>query len=683
MRRLWIAIMTISLATAVFAAKANAPKFDPEKIRAHVKYLSSDELEGRGMNQKGGDLAAEYIAAQFKSYGLKPAGENGTYFQQVPMVGMKTLADTTFALVPSSGAAVELKALDDYVTTNERQTESAEIDAPIVFVGYGISAPEYQWDDYKGYDLKGKVALLFVNQPVSDDPKFFKGKTLTYYGRWTYKFEETARRGAIATLIIHREDLASYPWTVVRNSWGGEKSFLKLDGTPKLAAASWIQQDVAKKLVGMAGLDLDKLFQQAQSRDFKPIPLPANLKAQIVSSVHPYTSRNVLAMVRGSDPAKRREAILYTAHYDHFGIDKTKPAGANIFHGAADNATGCGILLELGRVWAGTKPAPARSILLAAVTAEEQGLLGSEYLGKHTAQLPALPILDLNYDDLPPIGIPEDVEVVGAERTTFYPAVEETAKKFNLTIRPDSRPEAGHYYRSDHFSLGRVGIPAFSVSEGMKYQGHDTAWGLAEAKEYVEHRYHQPTDIYTPDMDFRGDALMAEFGYALGQKAANAAAAPAWLPGDEFAPGAQRNEAASPMGSSLLDGTGLEIAYYEPLDFPPLARATRISGDTAMKLSVSGQGEVDSVTKDSGHPLFTNYLADTVSKWKFVNSTTAEKTIDLNCEFILVDSLEAEGAPPERITVDSPGHVKIASVPLIFSDPPGVVGKKHWWQRIL
>ncbi len=536
MRRLLAASTMIFFSVATFARKADAPKFDPEKIRAHVKYLASDELEGRGMNQKGGDLAADYIASQFKSYGLKPAGENGTYFQKVPMVGVKTLPDTTFTLVPYSGAPLPLKVLDDYVTTNERQTESAEIAAPIVFVGYGISAPEFKWDDYKGYDLKGKVALLFVNEPDSDDPNFFKGKALTYYGRWTYKFEETARRGAIATLIIHREDLASYPWTVVRNSWGGEKSFLQLDGTPKLAAASWIQQDVARKLVAMAGLDLDKLFQQAQSRDFKPIPLSVSLKAHILSAIHPYTSRNVLAMVRGSDSSRKGEAILYTAHYDHFGIDKSKPTGANIYHGAADNATGCGILLELGRVWAATKPAPPRTILFAAVTAEEQGLLGSEYLGKHTEQLPARPILDLNYDDLPPIGIPEEVEVVGAERTTFYPTVEETAKEFNLTIRPDSRPEAGHYYRSDHFSLGRVGIPAFSVNEGMKYKDHDIAWGQAEAKEYVAHRYHQPSDVYDPSMDFRGDALMAEFGYALGLRAANAGTIPAWLPGDEFEP---------------------------------------------------------------------------------------------------------------------------------------------------
>ena len=573
MRGLMMIAVIVAVGVAVFASTNSGPKVDPEKIRAHVKYLASDELEGRGMNQKGGDMAAEYIAQQFKSYGLKPAGENGSYFQKVPMVAVKTLPETTFALVPSSSAPIELKALDDYVTTNERQTESAEIDAPIVFVGYGISAPEYKWDDYKGVDLKGKVALLFVNEPVSTDENFFKGKALTYYGRWTYKFEETARRGAIATLIIHREDLASYPWTVVRNSWGGEKSFLQLDGTPKLAAASWVQEDVARKLVAMAGLDLAKLFEEAQSRDFKPIPLPVKLKAHVVSSVRPFTSRNVLAMVEGSDPARKNQAVLYTAHYDHFGIDKSKPAGANIYHGAADNATGCGILMELGRVWAATKPAPPRSMLFAAVTAEEQGLLGSEYLGKHTAQLPVEPILDLNYDDLPPIGVPEDIEVVGAERTSFYPAVEQTAKEFNLTIRPDSRPEAGHYYRSDHFSLGRVGIPAFSVSEGMKYQGHDEAWGLAQAKDYVEHRYHQPTDVYTPDMDFHGDALMAEFGYALGKKAASAASVPTWLPGDEFEKTHQKSDAEN-IGKDLFAGhPELHLVLFEKILYPPTRSA--------------------------------------------------------------------------------------------------------------
>jgi Zn-dependent M28 family amino/carboxypeptidase len=535
MSRLSIAVAVIALAAGVvWAAKVRTSKVDVEKIRAHVKYLASDELEGRGTGQKGGEKAAAYIAGEFNGYGLLPAGENGTYFQNVPMVGIKTLPETVFVLAPASGEEAPLQPLDDYVTANEQQTESAMIDAPIVFVGYGITAPEYQWDDYKGYDLKGRVALLFVNEPASDDPNFFKGKALTYYGRWTYKFEETARRGAIATLIIHREDLASYPWTVVRNSWGGEKSFLKLDGTAKLKAASWIQQETARKLVAMAGLDLDKLFEQAQSRDFRPIELPVKLKAHVVSSVRPFNSRNVIAVAEAAAGAGGSEAVLYTAHYDHFGIDESKPAGANIYHGAADNATGCGILLELARVWAATKPAPNRSILFAAVTAEEQGLLGSQYLGKHAAMLGAKVILDLNYDDLPPIGIPEEVEVSGAERTTFYATVAETAKEFKLAIRPDSRPEAGHYYRSDHFSLGRVGIPAFSINEGMKYKGHDTAWGQAQAQEFVAHRYHQPADEYKPEMDFRGDAMMAEFGFVLGKKAAGASAAPAWLPGDEF-----------------------------------------------------------------------------------------------------------------------------------------------------
>jgi len=534
MRKSLTVCLFLASAATLFAASTTAPTLDSEKIRAHVKYLASDELEGRGMNQKGGDLAAQYAADQFKSYGLKPAGDNGTYFQKVPMVGVQTLPDTSFSLVPNSGSPLPLKLLDDYVTTNEAQTPVADIDAPIVFVGYGITAPEYKWDDYKGFDLKGKVALLFVSEPVSDDPAFFKGKALTYYGRWTYKFEETARRGAVATLIIHRTDLASYGWSVVRNSWGGEKSFLKLDGTPKLEAASWIQQDVARKLVALAGLDLDKLYQDAQSRDFKPVELPVKLKAHIASSVKPFDSRNVVAMLEGSDAARKSQAILYTAHYDHFGIDKNKPAGANIYHGAIDNASGCGILLELARVWANTKPVPPRSILFAAVTAEEQGLLGSEYLGKHLSQLPVQPILDLNYDAIAPLGVPEEVEVAGAERTSFYPVVEETARDFHLTIRPDSRPEAGHYYRSDHFSLGRVGIPAFSISEGMKFQGHDTAWGDAQAKHYVEHDYHQPSDEYKPGMDFHADALMGQFGYALGQKAAAAPGIPVWLPGDEF-----------------------------------------------------------------------------------------------------------------------------------------------------
>jgi Zn-dependent M28 family amino/carboxypeptidase len=527
-------------ATTLFAKEKSAaqsiPAPDPQMIRAHVKFLASDLLEGRGTGQRGGDLAAEYIGAQFESYGLKPAGDGGTFFQNVPMVTMKTLPGTQFSLIPKSGGAdaVSLKLLDDFTVNNETQTEVADLDAPIVFVGFGIKAPEYNWDDYKGIDMHGKVALLFVNEPTSDDPKFFKGKALTYYGRWIYKFEETARQGAIATLIIHRTDLASYGWQVIHNSLGTEKSFLKLDGrTPKLKAASWIQLDVAKRIAAMSGMDIDTMYAHANSRDFRPVELPVTLKAHVVSEIHSFMGKNVVSKLPGADAKRADEAVIYTAHYDHLGIHPDA-AGDNIYNGAVDNATGCGILLELARVWSMAKPAPARSILLAAVTGEEQGLLGSEYLGQHPP-VPASKItLDLNFDALPPIGDPEEVEVSGAERTTFYPEVEAVARSLGLAIRPDAHPEAGHYYRSDHFSLARVGVPSFSVSEGLKYKGHDDAWGEAQSKDYVDNHYHQPSDEYRSDWDFTGLARMTQFGVLLGEKAASAPALQGWQPGDEF-----------------------------------------------------------------------------------------------------------------------------------------------------
>lgn len=505
---------------------------DPQKIRAHVKFLSGDLLEGRGTGQRGGDIAAEYLAAQFALYGLKPAGDQGTYFQEVPMMEVKTLEETSFNLVASNLETITLRNLDDFVTSNESQAETAYIDAPIVFVGYGIRAPEYNWDDYKGTDLGGKVALLFVNEPASDDPKFFKGKALTYYGRWTYKFEETARRGAVATLIIHRTDLASYGWEVVRNSWGRTRSYLKRDGTPKLQAASWIQLEAAKKLVAMGGLDLENLFEQAQSKDFKPIELPVRLQAHIASQLRPFVSRNVLAALPAWG-SRSQEAVLYTAHYDHLGIDPDMK-GHNIYNGAVDNATGCGVLLEVARLWSETPSVPQRTILFAGVTAEEQGLLGSEYLGKHSPEPPGRISLDLNYDALAPVGDAEEVEVSGAERTTFYSAVEEKAKTSGLAIRPDPHPEAGDYYRSDHFSLARVGIPSFSISEGLKFKGHDEAWGEAQRRDYLEHRYHQPSDQYLPGMDFTGDAKLATFGYEVGVQAASQPKLIGWVPGDEF-----------------------------------------------------------------------------------------------------------------------------------------------------
>jgi Zn-dependent M28 family amino/carboxypeptidase len=515
------------------AAIAAMQSIRPENIEQQTRFLSHDLLEGRGTGQRGGDLAAEYIATQFALDGLKPAGENGSYMQKVPMVGITPGADTRFSLVPNSGKPLDLKPLDEYVAYDQTQQAESNIDAEIVYVGYGIEAPEYNWDDYKGVDVKGKVLLMLVNEPPSDDPKFFTGKALTYYGRWIYKYEEAARKGAVGAILIHQTDMASYPWEVVRNSNSGEKSYLKLDGTPKLKAAAWIHLDVARKLAAAAGMDLDKMMTGAQSRDFKPVAMSFRLSAHMTSKVRPFSSNNVIAVLPGSDAQLKDEGVLYTAHYDHFGV-RPDIAGDNIFNGAMDNATGCGILLELARVYAQAAQKPRRSIFFSAVTAEEQGLLGSEYLGKHPP-IPAGKIsLDLNYDNVMPLGAPEQVEVSGAERTTFFGAVLATAGDFRFQIRPDARPEAGHYYRSDHFSLARVGIPAFSVNEGVKFKGHDEAWGLAQNDDYTAHRYHQPSDEYHPGMDWTSDAAMARFGFALGWEAANQTHLVGWRKGDEF-----------------------------------------------------------------------------------------------------------------------------------------------------
>ncbi len=504
----------------------------PDHIRWHVRYLSHDLLEGRGTGQRGGDIAAEYIATQFAEYGLKPAGDHGTYMQQVPLVGITTLPDTQFSLVPKQGEAMNLKPLDEYVAYDQTQQPQSDVDADIVFVGYGIEAPEYNWDDYKGLDVHGKVLLMLVNEPPSDDLKFFKGKALTYYGRWTYKYEEAARKGAVGVILVHQTAMASYPWEVVRNSNSGERSALRLEG-PALKVASWIHLDVAKRLATASGMDLEKMIKDAQSRDFHPANLGARLKAHMVSKIRNFESNNVIAILPGSDRTLADQAVIYTAHYDHFGIRPDMP-GDKIFNGAVDNATGCGILLELARAFGASAQRPRRSIIFASVTAEEQGLLGSEYLGKHPP-IPAGKItLDLNYDDVKPLGAPEEVQVSGAERTTFYPAVEATAKEFRLAIRPDARPEAGHFYRSDHFSLARVGIPSFSISEGMKFKGHSETWGLDQEREYVEKHYHQPSDEYHPDMDFVGDSAMARFGFALGWEAASLPKRIEWQKGDEF-----------------------------------------------------------------------------------------------------------------------------------------------------
>jgi Zn-dependent M28 family amino/carboxypeptidase len=519
------------------AARAATASIDSEKIRAHVRFLSLDLLEGRGPGTRGDSLAAEYIATQFALDGLEPAGDNGTYFQKVPLFAVHTMEEKTrFSFVPANGKPVDLVYGAEIVSKDQTGQPTSDFDAPIVFVGYGIHAPEYNWDDYAGpngteIDLKGKIALVIVNEPPSDDEKFFKGKALTYYGRWTYKYEEAARRGAVGVLLIHRQDLASYGWEVVRNSQAIEKSYLQGDPLATLHAAAWIQHDVAQKLFTLSGLgDLDKAI-DAAGKAFHAFELPVKLRAHIESRVRRYDSTNILARAPGANAANH--AVIYTAHYDHLGIDPDAKSDG-IYNGAADNATGCGILLELARAFAESPVRPPHAVYFASVTAEEQGLLGSQYLGMHPP-VPASQItLDLNYDMILPIGIPRSASLGGAERLDFWPTIQKVAKAFDLALLPDPMPSAGHYYRSDHFSLARVGIPAIPVSQGMLFEGHDAEWGTRQVLDFVRNHYHQPSDEYHNDWDFRGNAKLARFGFVLGWLASAQPKSIEWQPGDEF-----------------------------------------------------------------------------------------------------------------------------------------------------
>jgi Zn-dependent M28 family amino/carboxypeptidase len=513
--------------------QAAMASIDPERIRAHVKFLADDLLEGRGTGTRGGDIAAHYIASQFELYGLKPAGDDGSYLQRVDFEGVQTLPATSASLLPSQGTPIALNLGEDYVVGNQTQTERVDVDAPVVFIGYGIEAPEYGWNDFKGVDVRGKVVLVIVNEPPSSDPKFFAGDAMTYYGRWTYKFEEAARKGAIGALIIHRTDLASYGWNVVKSSWSNEQVYLADDHDPKLEAAAWIQLDVARRLFAASGLDLDRMIAAAGTHKFKARELPVRFQAHIESHVRQFVSYNVLGMLPGTDSEPAARAVMYTAHYDHLGINPALD-GDKIYNGAVDNGTGCGMLIELARAYARSAARPPHSVLFASVTAEEKGLLGSNYLGKHLP-IPASQIaLDLNFDAVPPIGMPESVNVTGAERTTFFPVVEKTAGAFGFDIQPDAEPGAGHYYRSDHFSLARVGVPSFSINTALKFVGHPPEWGKAQREEYTAKRYHQPSDEYTPDMDFASNAALAKFGFALGWQALTADRMVSFVPGDEF-----------------------------------------------------------------------------------------------------------------------------------------------------
>jgi Zn-dependent M28 family amino/carboxypeptidase len=512
---------------------AQRPDISAERIRAHVKFLSSDLLEGRGPGTRGDQLATEYIATQFALAGLKPAGDHGTFFQRVPLIGVETEASARLS-ADKDGQTIEFKWAEDFVGVNEKQTVEDQFEAEAIFVGHGIVAPEFQWNDFKDVDVRGKVVVLFTNEPASSDPKFFGGRALTYYGRWTYKYEEATRKGALAAILIHTTPTAGYGWEVVRNSWSREQPYVKLAGGENaLSMAGWVTQDAGEKLLALGGHHVDELLQKSDSRDFRPIPLGFKIRGNLPTKVREIQTRNVAGLVEGSDAKLKSETVIYSAHWDHLGIG-TPVNGDAIYNGAIDNATGCGILLELAHAWAAQPAKPRRSALFLAVTAEEGGLRGSEYYAAHP-QIPAgKTALGINYDALPPFGRTRDVVVNGAERTTVWPVVKSIAKQMGLTINPDPRPEQGTYYRSDHFAFAHVGIPAFSVESGEQYVGKPKDFGEKIFQEYNTKNYHQPSDEFQETWDFSGLAEMARFGFAIGKEVANQDRLPTWRAGDEF-----------------------------------------------------------------------------------------------------------------------------------------------------
>lgn len=536
--RLFLLLAASSLASALPGEDADAaPEISADRIKAHVAYLASDRLEGRGPGTRGEFLATEYLAGEFKKAGLKPIGERGTYFQRVPLVRVVTSPKATLRAVKGA-TTLDIPCEEGFSGTSQTQQGLEEFDAEAIFVGHGITAAEFEWDDYKDADVRGKVVVLFTNEPPSNDPKFFGGTALTYYGRWTFKFEEAARRGAKACFIIHTRETAGYPYSVVRPLDGAQ--LRREDGPSALAFAGWLSQEAGEKLLNLSGRTVAGALKEADTKGFKAYSLGVNLKGNIPTRVDPFVSNNVAGMVEGSDPELKSEAVVFTAHWDHLGVGRAV-LGDAIYNGAADNATGCGLLLELARAWSAQMPRPKRSAIFLAVTAEEKGLLGSKYYTRN----PLVPLgktaLNLNFDMILPLGVPESVVVTGAERTTAWPVVRAAAAKNGLEVEVDQRAHLGIFYRSDHFSMAQAGVPAFSVATGMKIKGKPKDFAPNAMKDFNDKAYHTPQDEMKPDWDFSGFVVLARFTLDVARNIANAGRLPTWNPGDEFRPAREKS----------------------------------------------------------------------------------------------------------------------------------------------
>lgn len=524
------------------APDAGLNSFSADRFLGHIRTLSSDEFEGRGPGSKGEQLTIKYLEDQFRSIGADPGNPDGTYLQNVPLVGITPDTDMKLTL-SGHGRTLQPKFPDDFVAWSKRVTESSAIDADMVFVGYGVQAPEFQWDDFKGVDVKGKVIAVLINDPpVPDpsdptklDPKTFGGTAMTYYGRWTYKFEKAAQMGAAGCVIIHQTDRAGYPWEVVRDSWSGTQFDL---ATPdknmnRLAVESWITSDFAAKLFRVSGQDLDKLIQAAARRDFKPVPLGIHAKLTIRNALRTLDSHNVIARIAGSDPALKNTYVVYTAHWDHFGIGP-EVNGDKIYHGAVDNASGTAALLEMARAYKTLQRPPRRTILFLSVTAEEQGLLGSQYYAEHPLYPLARTAADINMDGMNVHGRTRDIVQIGRGASSLDDIIQGVAREQGRVVKSDPEPEKGFYYRSDHFEFAKKGVPAFDPDEGVDFIGKPEGWGLEARRRFTAENYHKPSDTIKPDWDLSGAIEDCRLYFLVGFRIANDARMPEWRSGAEF-----------------------------------------------------------------------------------------------------------------------------------------------------
>ena len=521
--------------------RSAADAIDAEQLLEHISTLASDEFEGRAPGTAGEERTVQYLIEQFQRLGLQPGNPDGTFTQDVSLVGYRAQPTSSFTV---AGRRIPLAFPTDHVawTRHFDQPDLRVTGSEIVFVGYGVVAPEYDWDDYKDVDVRGKTILMLVNDPaVPDpadpsrlDPNVFRGEAMTYYGRWTYKYEIASEKGAAAAIVIHETGPAGYPWEVVAGSWGGENfDIAGATGPNRVKVEAWITEAKARELLAAAGHDFDELKRAATRRDFRPVTLNATADFHIRTTTRQVQSRNVIAKLEGSDPERRDEYVIYTAHWDHLGKDESRE-GDQIFNGALDNATGTAGMLEIAEAFTRLPQPPARSVLFLAVTAEEQGLLGA----KHYAENPLYPLertlANINMDGLNQWGRTRDVVVIGYGNSTLEDILAEEAGVQGRVLAPDAEPEKGFYYRSDHFEFAKQGVPALYTDNGVEYIGKPPEYGQQKRDEYTANDYHKPSDEVKPDWDLAGAVEDLQLLFAVGFRVATDAAWPEWKPGTEF-----------------------------------------------------------------------------------------------------------------------------------------------------